>query len=62
MIKATLSALAALCCLTGCVIVQDAYDNAAVDECDQITDPRQRLDCIDAAERAASARDADKRD
>lgn len=60
--KTTLAALAGLLALSGCAVVQDAYDGAATDQCENIIDARDRLDCIDTAERAASDRRAEKRD
>jgi hypothetical protein len=59
-IRPALLALAALN-LSGCINWQGGYDQAARTECGRLANPDERRACLDAVERNASERRAERR-
>lgn len=53
--------LLALLSLSGCFIVQDAYDQEAIDQCRELPNTADRIDCEYQAEEAARDRRNERR-
>ncbi|MDJ0921472.1 MAG: hypothetical protein QNI84_10105 [Henriciella sp.] len=47
--------------LPGCFVLQDAYDDQATAQCDELIDTVERLDCRHQAEQEARDRRMEKR-
>ncbi|MDP3740406.1 MAG: hypothetical protein Q8R02_23670 [Hyphomonadaceae bacterium] len=58
--RLALIAFAALA-LSGCINWQGGYDQAARNECGRLASPDERRACLDAVERNASEKRADRR-